>query len=99
LSAAAISILLAAPEDTNLLIDKLQAIKFLTKKLPTDGVVNWRGKFNHYCTFFDRVETVFTWRSAFLAMLEAARALIRETESFGVVCTFTEHSALRAKVL
>jgi hypothetical protein len=31
-------------------------------------------------------------------MLEAARALIRETESFGVVCTFTENSALRAKV-
>ena len=77
--------------------DELQAIKLLTKKLPTDGVVNWRGKFNHSCGFFDRVETVFTWRSAFLAMLEAARALIRETESFGVVCTFTENSALRAK--
>jgi hypothetical protein len=30
-------------------------------------------------------------------MLEAARALIRETESFGVVCTFSENSALRAK--
>jgi predicted Zn-ribbon and HTH transcriptional regulator len=77
--------------------DELQAIELLTKKLPTDGVVNWRGKSNHSCGFFDRVETVFTWRSAFLAMLEAARALIRETESFGVVCTFTENSAFRAK--
>jgi hypothetical protein len=36
-------------------------------------------------------------RSAFLAMLESARALIRETESFGVSCTFTEHSMLKAK--
>jgi hypothetical protein len=77
--------------------DELQAIKLLTKKLPTDGVVNWRGKFNHPCGFFDRVETAFPWRSAYLAILQAARALIRETESFGFVCTFTENSALLAK--
>ena len=77
--------------------DNIQAIKLLNKKLPTDGVVNWRGKMLQACSLFDRVETVSTWRSAFLAMLESARALIRETESFGILCTFTEHSMLKAK--
>ena len=77
--------------------DNIQAIKLLTKKLPTDGVVNWRGKFHQSCQLFDRVETVSTWRSAFLAMLESARALIRETESYGMLCTHTENSALKAK--
>jgi hypothetical protein len=78
--------------------DQLQANKLLTKKLPSDGIVNWRGKFTHACTFFDRVETVYTLHSAFLSMLEEARALIRETESFGVICTGTENSAFRAKL-
>jgi hypothetical protein len=49
------------------------------------------------CSLFDRVETVSTWRSAFLTMLKSARALILETESFGVASTFTEHSLLKAK--
>jgi hypothetical protein len=71
--------------------------KLLNKKLPTEGVVNWRGKMQKACSLFDRVETVSIWRSAFLSMLESARALIRETESFGVDCTFTEHSLLKEK--
>ena len=77
--------------------ENLQAIKLLTKKLPTEGAVNWRAKMHQACTYFDKVETVSTWRSAFLAMLESARSLIKETESYGIACTFTENSMLKAK--
>ena len=77
--------------------EELLAIKLLTKKLPTDGVVNWRGKFNQSCLLFDSVDSVDTWRSAFLAMLESCRAIIREAESIGTVCTLTENSVLKPK--
>ena len=75
----------------------LVTIKFLNKKLPTEGTVNWCAKMHHACTYFDKVETVSTWRSAFFAMLESARSLIKEIESYVVACSFTKNSMLKAK--
>jgi hypothetical protein len=37
--------------------DNIQAIKLFNKKLPSDGVVNWRGKMQQVCSLFDGVST------------------------------------------